>query len=95
MAISQDEVERRIRRLRGGKIEPVGTVSLGLGTATTTVTHPACSSTSHVSLSPTNAAAKSEGIPQVTAGNGTFTLTHSSSAGARTYSYAIFTPSIA
>ena len=95
MAIDGDEVERRIRRLRGGKIEPVGTVSLATGTTSTAVTHPACSSTSHVSLTPTNAAARTEGIPQVTAGNGAFTLTHSSSASARTYSYAIFTPSLA
>lgn len=90
-----DQTERKFKSIRQGRLDSVNTLSLASSATTTVVSHPACSSTSHVSLSPTNAAAKTEGIPQVTPGNGTFTLTHSSSGSSRTYSYAIFTPSVA
>jgi len=92
----RDDIERRFRRAREGRIDTVGTVSLALAPAIITiVTHPACSSTSHVSLSPANAAARSDGLPQVTPGTGVFTLTHTPNAVARIYSYAIFTPAVA
>lgn len=87
------DVRRWLQSLQAGRIDPVSTVSLAVAPAvTTTVTQRACSTTSCVVLTPTNAAAATEvgaGGLYVTPGNGSFVITHSAVAGARTFSYAI------
>lgn len=88
-------VDRRLKQAREGRIDTVGNVSLDVAPATTTtVTHPAVSSTSFVGLEPTNALA-TVAKPLVTPGNGLFTITHTTSASARTYRFVIFTPAVA
>ena len=89
------DVDRKAKRLREGRIDTVSNVALRTAPNTTTiVTHPACSSTSVVLLMPkdVNAAAETWFI---TPGNGAFTITHASSALARTFRFAIFTPAVA
>ena len=87
------EVWRELQDLYAGSITTVGEVSLDVAPATsTTVTRRGVSTNSIVVLSPTNAAAKTEGHPNVACTKGQFVLTHSSNASARTYRYIFFTP---
>lgn len=91
MSLSPDEVERRLRKLREGRFDPVGRVTLTSSVTTTVVTHAACSTGSHIDLSPITAAAKNE-VPWLTPGNGLFTITHLSTTTSRIYSFMIATP---
>jgi hypothetical protein len=89
------DVDRKNKRLREGRIDTIGNVALRTAPNTTTiVTHPACSSTSVVLLMPKDANAAAE-TWFITPGNGAFTITHSASAGARTFRFVIFTPAVA
>lgn len=69
-----------------------GTVTLATGTTTTTVKHMGVSSTSHIDLEPTNAAAATEWAttrPFVSSkAKGSFVITHANAATTRTISYA-------
>lgn len=90
--IKDPEIARAIQDLAAGRVGTVGEVTLETSGTTTTVTTRPCSSTSFVGLSPLNAGAAAEGIPQVVPGNGQFVITHTASASpARTYRYCIFT----
>lgn len=91
--ISLDEIERRLKKLREGRFDPISSVTLAASVTTTIVTHPACSSGSWVGLMPATAAAKNE-TPWITPGNGLFTITHLSTTTTRTYRYMITTPAL-
>lgn len=79
-----------VKAMTGGGSLTVGTVSLTNGT-TTVVEHPGVNHESHINLEPTNAAAATEkaaGTMYVSKREkDKFTITHSASAAARTFTY--------
>lgn len=83
-----------IQQLAAGRSNSVGTVTLTVSAATTTVTDANCSSLSVPILTPTTANAAAEvgnGTMYVSAvANGSFTITHANSATTgRTFTYAL------
>lgn len=86
------DVRREIDQLKQGFVFVAGTLSLASSPATTTtITRVGVSSGSIVSLTPYNSAAATAGIPQCVPANGSFVLSHSSSASTRTYRYVVHT----
>jgi hypothetical protein len=93
-----DDVMRRVRDLFQGATTANGSVSLATGSATTTTVDLSDrrigSADSHVTLTPTNAAAATEvgaGGLYIVASRGQFVIHHSASAGARTFTYEVRT----
>lgn len=86
--------DREVYDLGQGALDAVGAVTLAVAPATTTtVTHRGVSSDSTIHLMATNAAAATEGVGLLIAPTkGEFVITHSSSAGSRTYRYHFHTP---
>lgn len=74
---SPRDVARVVNQILDGKINSVGTVTLGTGTTTTLVSDYRCSVNSNVLLMPTSANAAAE-TPWVTVAKQQFTVTHSS-----------------
>lgn len=89
-----EDLGRQIYDLFNGSIVSAGDVTLGVSPATTTtVTHRGVSTNSVVHLMATNAAAATEGVGLLIAPTkGQFVITHSSSAGSRSYRYHFHTP---
>lgn len=89
-----EEVVRQVYDLFNGSTVAAGDVTLGVAPdTTTTVTHRGVSTNSVVHLMATNAAAATEGVGLlITPTKGQFVITHSSSAGSRTYRYHFHTP---
>jgi hypothetical protein len=86
------EVDRRLKDLQAGMIFTLFDVTLAVSPATTTtVTRRGISTSSIVIPTPTNAAARTEGVPQVAVARDQVTFTHSASASARTYRCIFFT----
>jgi len=93
MPIDDAEFRRAILELKQNLCFPAGELSLSSTSSTTTITRIAgVSASSIVSLTPYNAGAKTEGIPQVVPASGQFVITHTSTTTARTYRYVIHTP---
>lgn len=91
--MNDDEFRRMYNYLLQGAIGVAGDLNLAASPATsTTIERLGVSSSSVVSLTPFNAAARTEGIPQVVPANGSFVLTHASSASTRAYRYVVHTP---
>jgi hypothetical protein len=89
-----DEAMRRIRDLFQGATTASGSVTLATSATTTTVDLSArrlCSTGSHVTLSPTNAAAASE-TWHVVPSRGQFVIHHASAGTERTFTYEVRTP---
>ena len=87
------QLRSRIELLEKGHVPVVcGSVALETSGTTTVVSAPfRCSVNSVIVLSPHDAGAVAEGIPQVVPAKGEFTITHTVSATARTYRYLLFT----
>lgn len=82
------EIANVVNSLRGGKINPIGDVTLALSTTTTTVTDLYCSPDSIVLLMPKDANAAAEAW-YVTPGDQSFTITHASAGTTRAFRYVI------
>lgn len=87
------KVIRSLHELASGRSNAVGTVTLAVSSATTTVTDSNCAAGSGVSLMPTNANAATEfgaGSWFITPANNSFVITHTNSATTgRTFVYVI------
>ena len=86
------DVRRLGNEVKLGLTFVAGQLSLTSNSSTTSITRDGVSSTSVISLTPYNAGARTEGIPQVVPANGSFVLTHTSAATARTYTFVVHTP---
>ena len=79
-----------VNGLLGGKINSVGSVTLTVSDTTTTVPNAFCSVGSVVLLTPVNSAAAGViASTYVTAGTGSFVITHTSTGSTRNFRYAI------
>ena len=86
------DLRRLENEVKQGLVFTAGQLALVTSGTTTSVTRDGVSSSSIVSLTPFDAGAKTEGIPQVVPANGAFTLTHTSTSTPRTYRYVVHTP---
>jgi hypothetical protein len=87
-----DEIRREIISLLRGTTYVAGTCTLATSGTTTVITREGVSASSVVSLTPYDAGAAAEGTPRCVPANGSFTLTHTSTATARNYRYVVHTP---
>lgn len=86
---SPRDVARTVNLILDGKINSVGSVTLGTGTTTTLVADFKCSVNSKVFLTPASASAAAA-APWVTAAKQQFTITHdSATATDRTFGYVV------
>ncbi len=90
--IDDAEFRRQILEVKQGLTFVAGTLSLTSNSSTTTITRLGVSASSAVSLTPYNAGARTEGIPQCVPAAGSFVLTHASVSSTRTYRYVVHTP---
>jgi hypothetical protein len=88
----EDALRRAVNELKQGMTFVAGTLTLATAGTTTVITRASVSASSVISLTPYDAGAKAEGIPQCVPANGSFTLTHSATATARNYRYVVHTP---
>ena len=84
---SDDEIQRLLQ----GASYMVGSVALHSVSSITTLTRIYISSGSHISFTPYNAGAKTEGIPMCVPANGSATLTHTINSTSRIYTYVVHT----
>lgn len=87
------DIRRELEYLMQGFISPAGTLTLATSGTTTTIPHRGVSSNSCIGLTPYDAGARTEGIPQCVPAKGQFVLTHTATATPRTYRYTVHTPS--
>lgn len=88
----EDALRRAVNELKQGRTFVAGSLALATSGTTTTITRAGVSASSCISLTPYDAGARTEGIPQVVPANGSFVLTHTSTATARNYRYVVHTP---
>lgn len=86
------DLRRVENEVKQGLMFVAGTLVLATSGTTTTITRTGVSASSHVGLTPFDAGARTEGIPQCVPSNGSFVLTHSATATPRTYRYSVHTP---
>jgi hypothetical protein len=86
------DLRRVENEVKQGLMYIAGTLTLATSGTTTTITRDGVSASSVISLTPYDAGAKAEGIPQCVPANGSFVLTHSATATARNYRYVVHTP---
>lgn len=86
------DLRRLANEVKQGLTFVCGSLTLATSGTTTVITRDAVSASSCISLTPYDAGAKAEGIPQCVPANGSFTLTHSATATARNYRYVVHTP---
>lgn len=86
------DLRRLANEVKQGMTFVAGTLTLATSGTTTTITRSGVSASSVISLTPFDAGARTEGIPQVVPANGSFVLTHSATATARNYRYVVHTP---
>lgn len=91
ISITEPDARRRnhaIRQLMEGRSNAHGSFTLDTTPATSTVVPaPTCGAGSHVSITPTNAAAAALSNVYVTAANGQFTVSHDATASSCTFSF--------
>lgn len=92
MPVTEESLRRLENELKQGATFVAGTCTLSTSGTTTTISRVGISTTSVVSLTPYDAGAKAEGIPQCVPAKEAFTLTHTSTATARNYRYVVHTP---
>lgn len=85
------DLRRVENELKRGMTFVAGTLTLATAGTTTTITRDGVSASSVISVTPYDAGAKAEGIPQIVPANGSFVLTHSATATARNYRYVVHT----
>jgi len=90
--IDEAALRRAINEVKQGATYVAGTCTLATSGTSTVITRAGVSASSVISLTPYDAGARTEGIPQCVPANGSFTLTHSATATARNYRYVVHTP---
>lgn len=87
-----EDLRRLANEVKQGATFVAGTCTLSTSGTTTTITRTGVSASSAVSLTPYDAGARTEGIPQCVPAKNSFVLTHTSTATARNYRYVVHTP---
>lgn len=92
MPISESDLRRAVNELKQGATFMAGSVTLSSVSSITTLTRTYISALSHISFTPYNAGAKTEGIPMCVPAPGSAVLTHNVTSVARIYTYTVHTP---
>lgn len=86
------DLRRLENEVKQGFCYVAGTCTLSTSSTSTVVSRRGVSATSVVSLTPFDAGARTEGVPQCVPATDSFRLTHTSTATARNYRYVVHTP---